>query len=236
MEGLPVLESILCDTSMSTGVREKSAMAIAALARFNKDVFVGQVLMGFTVRALVLMGTRRSLQVLTFLVKLIKGHLVDDIELNGEIPRIISTLASQDISVQTMAIDCILEMAYFSRKEGIETMLKCGLIEKLVFLQRLEIGCDSNGANEEDDRQGSGNCEEADLEEEIEREDRETLKSRPFSGCVAGFSVQVEVGSGTEKSEKKELKMEILRRARDASVSEAEAATIVAEILWGSSL
>ncbi|GAB4854605.1 hypothetical protein Ancab_023187 [Ancistrocladus abbreviatus] len=229
----PLLESCLCDTTCSTVVREKSAVVIAALARFNKDVFVGLVLMGFTIRALVLMGTSCSLQVLTSLIKLIKGHLVDEMEVNGEIPRIVTPLSSEDLLLRATAMDCILEMAYFGRKGVIKTMLECGLVEKLVCLQRLEIEGDANGSHQVDQRAGSGNCGQ--LEKEMESKEEKMLKTQPFAGCIARFAVHVEVGEGTEKSEKKEIKMEILRRAREASVSEAEAATIVAEVLWGSS-
>ncbi|GAB2275439.1 hypothetical protein Dimus_010196 [Dionaea muscipula] len=206
----PVLESILRDASCSTAVREKSAMAIAALARFNKDVFVGLVLMGgFTTRALASMGTSCSLQVLTCLIKLIRGHLVDQIQLNGDTPKIIGLSSSEDISVRATAMNCILEMAYFGRHEVIETMIECGLMEKLVCLQRPEE-LDCGGAESEED------------------------KALGFAGCVARFALQVEMGEGMGTDEKKRIKMVMLRRAREASVSEAEAATIVADLLWGS--
>ena len=48
------------------------------------------------------------------------------------------------------------------------------------------------------------------------------------------LAVEEEIGEGIEKNEKKEIKMEILKRARAACVSEAEAATVVADVLWGS--
>lgn len=56
----------------------------------------------------------------------------------------------------------------------------------------------------------------------------------PFRSCVARFAVQVEVGEGLTQKEKGELKVEILRRVKEASASEAEAASIAVEVLWGS--
>ncbi|KAL8170509.1 hypothetical protein V2J09_022313 [Rumex salicifolius] len=206
-----VLESALCDDSCSPGVRENCAMAIAALAGFNKNVFVGLILMGFSVGALVKMGTAASLHALSLLIRLIKAHLVDEPDLNGEIPRIISKLNSEDSCVQRMALDCVLGMGYFGRKQGVEMLLECGLIEKLVYLQRVGI------------------------DHLVDDEEMRSSSSHPFSDCISGFAVQVEVGEGMDKVERKAVKMEIMRRARGACVSEAEAAAILAQLLWGSS-
>ncbi|KAJ0030161.1 hypothetical protein Pint_12439 [Pistacia integerrima] len=81
-------------------------------------------------------------------------------------------------------------------------------------------------------------CEEEDSKSEttIEVGEEEiTLHNCPFLNCVARFAVQVEVGEGLSLKEKKEIKLEILKRVRETSVSEAESASIVAEVLWGSS-
>jgi len=226
----PLLESILCDHSCPLCVREKAGEAMAALARFSRNVFMGSVLIGPMVSTLVLMGSSKSLEMLTSLVKSIKGHLVDEMEINGEIPRIIGLLCSEDLGIRLMALDCLLEMAYFSRKEVIETVIECGLVEKLVFLQRTATEDDFSEVNQLQETEKEESCEKA----ELGRENGECFLENPFCGCVAKFAVQVEVGEVMQKSEKKEIKMEILRRARAASVSEAEAATVVADVLWGS--
>ncbi|KAL1563442.1 hypothetical protein AAHA92_05908 [Salvia divinorum] len=55
------------------------------------------------------------------------------------------------------------------------------------------------------------------------------------SSEVARLAVQLEVGEGLRQREKRALKQLILERVRQACVSHAECATIVAEVLWGSS-
>ncbi|CAI0629439.1 unnamed protein product [Linum tenue] len=147
------------------------------------------------IHALVSLGTWKSVRLLCSLIKLIRSPLVDEIEYSGEIPRIIRLLDCKDQETKVMAMDCVLEMGYFGRKEAIDAMLGEGLIEKLVELQR----------------------------------------SHPFASCVARFAVQLEVGEGLRQREKRALKPEILRRVKEGCVSDAEAATIVAEVLWGSS-
>ncbi|GAB4832788.1 hypothetical protein Ancab_006804 [Ancistrocladus abbreviatus] len=64
-----LLESVLCNPNSSKKLREYSAFAIEALIRFNKNVFVGQVLMGPTIQALISTGSVSSLTVLCFLSK-----------------------------------------------------------------------------------------------------------------------------------------------------------------------
>ncbi|KAF7806447.1 Coatomer beta subunit [Senna tora] len=209
------LESILCDPKCSKRIREHSAFAIAALIRFNKDVFVGQVLMGPTICALTSMASANSIQVLCSLIRSIKSPIVDEIESNGEIPKIISFLNSQDLQMRVLAMDCVLEIGYFGRKEAVEAMLKEGIIKKLVELQRSELG--------------------GDLIDLGRRSEEEGEESHPFASCVARFAVQLEVGEGLRQRERRAFKQGILQRVREASISDAEAATIVAEVLWGSS-
>ncbi|XVF89346.1 hypothetical protein PTKIN_Ptkin19aG0122900 [Pterospermum kingtungense] len=224
-----VLELILCDSSCSDRIQDQVTLVIAALVRFNKDVFVGLVLMGPTVIALISMSSCRSIRVLSLLIKLIRIPLVDELEAYKEIPRIISLLSSENVSIQAEAIDCILGIAYYGRREAIEAMLEAGLVEKLVELHRLENEC--NG-----DDNGTVNEEAAKSEPNIESEKGSYLGNCPFESCVAGFAVQLEVGGVLSKREKMEFKLEILKRVREASVSEAESATIAADVLWGSSL
>lgn len=201
-----ILEFLVCESMCSNRVRDKATLAVLGLVQFNKDVFVGLVLMGPIIRALVKMGSCCSIEVLTSLVKIIRTPLVDDI--NGEIPRIIGLLGAEELEIRVAAVNLVLEIAILGREEVIGLMLGEGLIEKLMELQRLEVENGSVSVGE---------------------------KFVPFSKCVASFAVQVEVGEGLEKNEKREVKLEILRRVREASVSDAEAATVVAEVLWGSS-
>ncbi|KAJ6406201.1 hypothetical protein OIU84_009847 [Salix udensis] len=228
-----ILESILCDSTRSTRVREHVAHTVVALVRFNRDVFVGMVLMSGIVQALIPMASCCSRQVVCSLVTLIRTPLIDEMGLRGEIPRIVSLFcSSEDLSIEVGTMDCICQIAYFGRMEVVESMLEKGLIEKLVELQRSTNGDNLIETHQSKEREvavvgeeGEGSGMEID---EIERD-------LPFAGCVARFSVQVEVGEGLGPAEKKEIKVEILRRIREASVSEAEAATIIAEVLWGSS-
>ena len=199
----PILEqTLLLDTSKR--VREQSAFAIEALVKFNKNVFVGLVLMGRTVKALVDMASSSSIRVLSSLVKFIRSPLVDEMLCGGEIPRIISFLKTRDIAVCGAALECVLEIAYIGRREVIEAMLEDNLIKILMELQRSDSRDDVAGGFD-------------------------------FGGCVSRFSVQVEVGEGLSPEEKREVKLEILRMVKETSLSEAEAASVSAEILWGSS-
>lgn len=236
-----LLESVLCDSHYSKRVREHSAFAIAALIKFNKDVFVGQVLMGRTIKALLTMASPNAIRVLCTLIRLIKSPLVDEIEFNGEIPKIISFLNREDLEMRVMAMVCILEIGYFGRKEAIDAMLEEGVIKKLVELQRSELGGDlTEMALDEDDKEnrevaaaGGGGIKE----KKTRRENRENrfFENHPFSSCVARFAVQLEVGEGLRQRERRAFKQQILMRVREASISDAEAASIIAEVLWGSS-
>lgn len=218
-----ILETILCDSMCSNRVRDQAALVIDALVRFNKNVFVGLVFMGPIVGALVSMGSCCSIQVLCSLIKFIRTPLIDEMESNGEIPRIVNLLSSEESPIQAASLDCILELAYCGRKEVIEAMLGGELVEKLMELQRLEHGNEDLEKGQLFQTENEGVCE------------RDFVQNYPFEICVVRFAVQIEVGEGLNKVEKIEVKLEILRRVRAASVSEAESATIEAEVLWGSS-
>lgn len=218
-----ILETILCDSMCSNRVRDQAALVIDALVRFNKNVFVGLVFMGPIVGALVSMGSCCSIQVLCSLIKFIRTPLIDEMESNGEIPRIVNLLSSEESPIQAASLDCILELAYCGRKEVIEAMLGGELVEKLMELQRLEQGNEDLEKGQLFQTENEGVCE------------RDFVQNYPFEICVVRFAVQIEVGEGLNKVEKIEVKLEILRRVRAASVSEAESATIEAEVLWGSS-
>ncbi|KAL3746546.1 hypothetical protein ACJRO7_015499 [Eucalyptus globulus] len=209
-------------------IREHAAQVMVALIRFNRNVFVGLVLMGPTLEALISMGSCRSMEVLTSLVALVRSPLIDEIESLGEVPRIMNLLRSRDPATRAAAFDCLCEIAYHGRKEVIEAMLEQGLIETLLELQRQEQ-IDHDHDRERDDR-GRGSEDRNEEEEEEEEE-----KRGGFHGAAAKFAVQVEVGEGLTNQERREFKMEILRRVKQACVSEAEAASVSAEVLWGSS-
>ncbi|RVX05149.1 hypothetical protein CK203_020063 [Vitis vinifera] len=233
-----LLESVLCNPNCSKKIREHSGFAVSALIRFNKDVFVGQVLMGRTVLALIAMGSRSSLTILWSLIKSIKSPLVDEIESNGEIPKIISFFSSQDLDIRIAAVDCAFEIGYYGRKEAIEAILKEGVIEKLLELQRSEMGgilIEMGWFNEEENMKSFDGVDIEGIRRSRDSREKRFLETHPFASCVARFAVQLEVGEGLRQREKRAFKQEILGLVREACASDAEAATIVAEVLWGSS-
>ncbi|KAF5178338.1 hypothetical protein FRX31_032075 [Thalictrum thalictroides] len=235
-----VLESVLCNLNCSKEVRERSAFAIAALVQFNKDVFVGEVLMGSTVKALICMASSSSIQVLCSLIRSIKSPLVDEIESNGGIPKLINLLNSQhELSIKVVTLDCVLEIGYFGRKEAIEAMLEAGLVKKLIELQRSELGGDLiEMSGFEEEKECDGVCVggvEKELKGKKQSREKRFFEKHPFVSCVARFAIQLEVGEGLRQRERRAFKQEIVKRVREAAVSDAEAATVVAEVLWGSS-
>ncbi|KAL0345364.1 UNVERIFIED_CONTAM: hypothetical protein Sradi_4367700 [Sesamum radiatum] len=130
----------------------------------------------------------------------------------GGILKIVGHLSSEDMETRAMAVECVMEIGYFGRKEAVESMINGGLIKRLVELQRAEVGGEYAKPKAESER-----------------------KHHPFANCVARFAVQLEVGEGLRQREKRAFKQLILRKVREACVSDAESATIVAQVLWGSS-
>lgn len=245
-----LLERLLGRTSISKRVREMAAYTLKELVLFNKDVFVGQVLVGQTIKGLVTMGSMCGLDVLKSLIKAIKSPLVDELDLFGGILKIVQILGddyrstSSELGLRVMAIDCIMEIGYYGRKEAIESMLnEAGLIKKLVDLQRSEWGGTLIEMEKEENNDNSNSEEEEEEEKDRfvnlsssrSKKEKKFLLKHPFASCVARFAVQLEVGEGLRQREKRAFKQEILKRVREASVSDAEAATIIAEVLWGSS-
>lgn len=222
------LETVLCDGERDVGLREQCGLVIESLVRFNKNVFVAEVRMGKTTRGLIELNTTESLRIVCSLIRLIKSPLVDEIEANNGIEMMIELLCSKRVEIRVSAMECVFEIGYFGRKEAIEAMMGEGLVEKLVELQRGELG----GVLIEMGRCGEGKSEDGGNAIVMSRE--EYLKRRPFASCVARFAVMLEVGEGLRQREKRAFKLEMLKRVREASVSDAEAATIVAEVLWGS--
>ncbi|KMT02751.1 hypothetical protein BVRB_8g193380 [Beta vulgaris subsp. vulgaris] len=232
------LETVLIDPTQLSKVREECAFVIEGLIRFNKNVFVGEVLMGPTIKALISMGSVCALNVLCSLIKTIKSPLVDEIESNKEIPSVIGYLKSDDLTIRVLGLDCVLEIGYFGRKEAVEAMIKEDIVKKLVELQRSELGGDLIDVRECETEENRGETEENRGETEENRGKQGSRKSylerHPFASCVARFAVQLEVGEGLRQREKRAYKLEVLRRVREASISDAEASTIQAEVLWGS--
>lgn len=229
------------------GVGDGCAAAVLALVRFNKDVFVGPVLMGRAVGALVASASAspEPLRALNGLVAAIRSPLVDELHARGELPRLVSLLCSADPRIRALALEFALRVGYYARKEIVDALLAEGLVKRLLCLQRSDsetfdsyfspqekpdhgiirgviffagiLGCQ----REDDDADDGGGGGAA------------TSSARPFVSAVARFAVQVEVGEGLSQREKLAAKLEILRRVREAAVSPAEEATVLADVLWG---
>lgn len=244
---LQALEARLGDPAVGDGC----AAAVLALVRFNKDVFVGPVLMGPAVGALVASasgsGSPAPLRALNGLVDAIRSPLVDELHARGELPRLVALLCAPDPRARGPALGFALRVGYYGRKEVVDALLAEGLVKRLLCLQRSDLGGSHEGEDEEacpkakpEDAKAGGfllvpclplvylwwrrqgdSAADADTEE------------RPFVSAVARFAVQVEVGVGLSPREKREAKLEILRRVREAAVSPAEEATVLAEVLWG---
>ncbi|XP_055822773.1 uncharacterized protein LOC129891433 [Solanum dulcamara] len=240
---LSELEFLLCcNCNVPQKVREKAGYALKEVVLFNKDVFVGQVLTGQTIKALISMDSLCSLEVLSSLIKAIRSPLVDVIESVGGICKAISYLNSDDLAMKVTAMDFVLEIGYFGRKEAVEAMLNCGLIKKLVELQRSDLGGDLIDlgkvhleSEEEEDDEDKGKTNKKKKKKKRGYGEKRFLERHPFASCVARFTVQLEVGEGLRQREKRGFKQEILKKIREACNTDAEAATIVAEVLWGSS-
>ncbi|KAK9715143.1 hypothetical protein RND81_06G145800 [Saponaria officinalis] len=204
------LETIVAHTCQSMAVREQAALCIEALISFNKNVFVVQLLMGPTTKSLISMATPCSFKVLSSLITSIKSPLVDEIHNSGLIPSILSFLTSSSSEMQLIALECVMQIGYYGRKDAVEAMLNAGVVEMLLHLQTSTC----SGDDEDDDNDSS----------------------HPLGTCVADFAVQLEVGQGLRQREKRAFKHHILRRLRDANatLSHAQAATIQAQVLWGS--
>ncbi|PKA47851.1 hypothetical protein AXF42_Ash019862 [Apostasia shenzhenica] len=210
---LPAVEAALVSPSSPEPLRDRCAVALLALVRFNKDVFVGKVMAGPAIGCLVAMGSAASLRALAGLIVAIRSPLIDVLLADGEILKIVAYLASPDLDVRVNALDCVLGIAYYGRKEAVDGMMEAGAVERLMDLQRPELAGGWGGG--------------------MEKGSFGVFEGRPFVGAVARLAVGVEVGEGLRQREKRGFKLELLRRAREAAADEAEAATVAGEILWG---
>lgn len=191
-------------------VGDGCAAAVLALVRFNRDVFVGPVLMGPAVGALVSAASSSpsspaALRALNGLVAAIRTPLVDELHARGELPRLVALLCAADPRARAPALELCLRVAYYGRREVLDALLAEGLVKRLLCLQR--TAADTDTADEED--------------------------SPLASSAVARFAVQVEAGQGLRPREKRAAKLEILRRVREAAVSPAEEAAVLTSVLWG---
>lgn len=250
---LQALEARLGDPAVGDGC----AAAVLALVRFNKDVFVGPVLMGPAVGALVASasgsGSPAPLRALNGLVDAIRSPLVDELHARGELPRLVALLCAPDPRARGPALGFALRVGYYGRKEVVDALLAEGLVKRLLCLQRSDLGGSLADTDEGEDEEGCPKAKPEDAKtggfllvpclplvylwgrrqgDSAADADADT-EERPFVSAVARFAVQVEVGVGLSPREKREAKLEILRRVREAAVSPAEEATVLAEVLWG---
>ncbi|KAM3224035.1 hypothetical protein ACQJBY_057428 [Aegilops geniculata] len=193
------------------GVGDGCAAAALALVRFNRDVFVGPVLMGRAVGALVAAAASHAsspaaLRALNGLVAAIRTPLVDELHARGELPRLVALLCAPAGALRAPALELCLRVAYYGRREVLDALLAEGLVKRLLCLQRTA-------------------AEDTDTADEEER--------AMASSAVARLAVQVEAGQGLRPREKRAAKLEILRRVREAAVSPAEEAGVLTSVLWG---
>ncbi|KAF7081136.1 hypothetical protein CFC21_085108 [Triticum aestivum] len=194
-------------------VGDGCAAAALALVRFNRDVFVGPVLMGPAVGALVAAAASHSspaaLRALNGLVAAVRTPLVDELHARGELPRLVALLCAPAGALRAPALELCLRVAYYGRREVLDALLAEGLVKRLLCLQRTAADADTTDTADE--------------------EEEKTM----VASAVARFAVQVEAGQGLRPREKRAAKLEILRRVREAAVSPAEEAGVLTSMLWG---
>lgn len=110
-------------------------------------------------------------------------------------------------------------------------------LDKAMEVQELKI-CKNNATSSPPNSRKSSESSQGSLEapkaaEESYSVAEEYWQKHPFASAVARFAIQLEIGQGLRQREKRALKQEIIRRVREAIPSDAEVATILAEVLWG---
>ncbi|CAA6670471.1 unnamed protein product [Spirodela intermedia] len=204
----PAVAAVLAVAAVPLRIRERCAAAVSAMVRFNRDVFVGHVLMGGGGAAGDL-SSSSSMRVLLFLVAAIKTAIVDEIHADGQIPCLVGFLSSPELDMAEAALELLLKVSYYARKEAVDAMIAANVVKRLVVLQQSPHG----GALIEMDDEGSTAAAGGGAP---------PLRRRPFASCVARLAIQMEVAGDP-------------RCVREAAASEADAATIIAEVLWGAS-
>ncbi|KAJ4978359.1 hypothetical protein NE237_009139 [Protea cynaroides] len=201
-ENIKDLQNLILKSKVFSRLESVLLLAIDTLVRFNKDMFVDQVLMSLTIRALISMASNSSIQVLS----------------NGEIPKLLNFLNIEDWSLRIAAMD------------SIKVMPEEDLIKKLVELQMSELRGDLIEMDRFSENETSGVCVggvEMESKGRKEKKEMRFLESHPFASCVARFSVHLDVGEGFRQRERRAFKQEMLKKVKEACVSDAEAATIV---------
>ncbi|KAF3447089.1 hypothetical protein FNV43_RR12269 [Rhamnella rubrinervis] len=207
-----IIESILCGSTCSDRLNDQAARAVISLVKFNRVVFLGMVLMGSIIQSLISTASSINVRVLYSLIRCAKTHLIEELQYNREISRIINLLNSEDPSVAEAALLCLFEIAFYGSKEVIEAMVGEELVQKLMELQRR--------------KQRTGFCKSR-----VENQEEVMTEEFAFEDCVWRFAVQIQVGEGLQKKEKHAFKLTILEIVRRASVFE----DCQIDILWGSS-
>ncbi|KOM51057.1 hypothetical protein LR48_Vigan08g188400 [Vigna angularis] len=70
------------------------------------------------------------------LINFIRSPLVDEILCRGKIPKVIGFLRLRELGLPVATLECILELEYIRRRVVVEAMVKEGVIEILMDLQR----------------------------------------------------------------------------------------------------
>jgi hypothetical protein len=112
---------------------------------FNKDMFVGPVLMGLAVGALMASASESSSPVaplcaLNGLVDAIRSPLVDELHARGELPWLVTLRCAPNPCARVPALGFALHVGYYSRKEVVDMLLAEGLVKRLLCLQRSDLG------------------------------------------------------------------------------------------------
>eukprot|EP00249_Psilotum_nudum_P022836 c28654_g1_i1 orf=1113-2363(+) len=237
-----ILASLLEPNAATLRVQREAASALSTVVHFNKDIFVGLMLMAGLVEKLLNMLSFGSedlslvavctLSSLTFAGK---GAIVDEIQSKGGVKKLIDLLDGKSRPLQRAAMDCIFEIAYYGRREVVETMLEQGVMKKLAWLQ-----CSvDDGLEQIDlvDSKGNAVGSQDSNSDKMEADSivipvQGNMQKNPFANAVSRFALQLGVSAGLRKREKRALKQEILRRVKDVMPDDAEVADVTAEVLW----
>lgn len=234
------LASLLEPNAAPWTVQKSAAFALSALLDFNKDIFVSLVIMSKVVEnILCLMGSESEEHILILvcviqdLMSAGKQVTVDEIYAHNGVQRLVDLLDHKSQPLQHAAMECVFELAYHGRIEVVEKLLELGVVDKLAKLQPsipaedlpavdgdharrgLEIGLLCLGADRPPARMKNGH------------------RHQPFANAVTRFALQLAIGTGLRKRERRALKQRLLKEIKVAFNDDAEIANITAEVLWG---